>query len=92
MYTPTERAELIKHRLEEAFQPEVLIVTDESHLHVGHVGAKGGASHFAVVIKSQHFAHHSLIAQHRLIYQVLHDLIPHEIHALKIKSSGNSGY
>lgn len=83
-FTPEERANIIRTRLEAAFSPSELIVTDDSHLHVGHAGAKGGGSHFSVKIKSTKFENLSLIEKHRLIYQTLNDLIPEEIHALKI--------
>lgn len=83
-FTPEERADIIRSRLKAAFLPSELVVTDDSHLHVGHAGAKNGASHFSVKIKSTQFNGLSLIAQHRLIYQTLQNLIPEEIHALKI--------
>lgn len=83
-FTPEERANIIRTRLEATFSPSELIITDDSHLHVGHAGAKGGASHFSVKIQSAQFTGLSLVAKHRLIYQALNDLIPEEIHALKI--------
>lgn len=83
-FTPEERANIIRSRLEATFSPSELIITDDSHLHVGHAGAKGGASHFSVKIQSVQFTGLSLVAKHRLIYQALNDLIPEEIHALKI--------
>lgn len=69
-----------------ALAPLHLEVLDESHLHIGHEGAKTGASHFSVVIVSAKFATLPLIKRHQLIYQQLGDLIPKEIHALKIKA------
>jgi BolA protein len=83
--TALERAELIRSRLTATFHPETLHIIDDSHLHAGHEGAKGGASHFTVQIKSRQFENQSRIAQHRLIYQELNELIPNEIHALKIQ-------
>lgn len=79
-----ERLTLIETRLTQAFSPLHLDVIDESHQHVGHSG-HGGAGHFAVVIKAACFDGLSKIAIHRQIYGVLDDVIPGEIHALKIK-------
>ncbi len=83
-YTPQQRKELIESRLEKALEPTQLVVIDESHQHIGHEGAKGGASHFALTIVSPAFADLSSVKRHQLIYSYLTDLIPQEIHALKI--------
>lgn len=83
--SPLERKQLIETRLQKAFSPLLLEVIDESHLHVGHEGAKGGASHFALTIRATQFNGLSPVKAHQLIYGELKDLIPHEIHALKIK-------
>lgn len=85
--TPEARKKTIIDRLEKALSPTSLIVTDDSHLHKGHPGAQSGASHFSLDITSTAFEGHSLIERHRKIYDLLGDLIPHEIHALKIKAS-----
>lgn len=82
----SERQKIIAERLTQALSPMTLEIIDESHRHVGHEGAKGGASHFALLIVSSQFEGLSAIKRHQLIYQALQDLIPHEIHALKIKS------
>jgi BolA family transcriptional regulator, general stress-responsive regulator len=84
--TPNQRKALITERLQKAFSPSQLIVTDESAFHIGHQGALSGASHFALIIATSQFANLSLIQRHRLIYEQLKDLIPNEIHALKIKA------
>ncbi len=84
--TPNERLVLIEKRLREALSPTLIEVIDESHFHVGHEGAKTGASHFAVTIVAQAFTGLSLIKRHQLVYAQLNDLIPKEVHALKIKA------
>ncbi len=84
--TPLERKNIIEKRLNEALTPTYLALTDESHQHVGHEGAKSGASHFALVIVSEHFLDLSAIKRHQLVYAQLQDLIPKEVHALKIKA------
>ncbi len=85
-YTPEQRIELIESRLKEALAPTKLAVIDESHQHIGHEGAKGGASHFALTIVSSAFAGLSSVKRHQLIYSHLTDLIPQEVHALKINA------
>ena len=84
MLTPEERIQLIEARLTRAFSPCTINVIDDSHLHKGHEGAKSGASHFTLEICSETLSHLNRVAQHRAIYQQLSDLIPVEIHALKI--------
>ena len=58
---------------------------DDSHLHVGHAGAKNGAGHFTVTVISNEFADMSYLARHRKIYQAVGEMIPDEIHALVIR-------
>jgi len=72
--------------LQQAFKPQALTIIDESHKHIGHVGAQNGAGHFAVIIVAEPFKDLSLIKRHQLIYEALKDLIPHKIHALKINA------
>lgn len=79
------RKQTLQNRLQ-ALNPTALAIIDESHLHAGHEGAKGGASHFSVQIVSAEFSGLSPIKRHQLVYAQLSDLIPQEIHALKIKA------
>lgn len=78
-----ERMALIRTRLA-ALEPDLLDIDDESHLHAGHAGAEGGASHFRVRIVSPRFAGLTPVARHRLVYHQLADLIPFPIHALAL--------
>ena len=80
----TDRIALIESKLNAAFSPEELLVKDQSHLHAGHEGAKDGRGHFEVTIRSAELADKSRIESHRLIYEVLGDLMQTDIHALKI--------
>lgn len=79
------RVTLLQTRLEQALSPDRLEVIDESHLHQGHAGAQSGAGHFTVIIQSKHLNGLSRIAAHRLVYQAVDDLIPSEVHALRIQ-------
>lgn len=74
----------VQKRLNEVFKPSLLEVIDESDQHKGHAGSKNGAKHFKVVINAEIFTGLSKIEIHRNIYQVLIDLIPFPLHALRI--------
>ncbi len=79
------KLELIISRLQQAFSPESLEVIDESDQHIGHAGHQGGGRHFAIVISAVSLKSLSRVAAHRKIYALFEDLIPKEIHALRIK-------
>ncbi|MBX3624449.1 MAG: BolA family transcriptional regulator [Rhizobacter sp.] len=73
----------IEAALREQLQPEALSITDDSHLHAGHAGAREGR-HFSVHIVSSRFAGTPRLKRHRLVYDALRLLIPRGIHALAI--------
>ncbi len=81
-----ERVMMIRERLEEALAPEKLEVIDESHLHVGHPGARDGRGHFRVEIASPLFHGLPRLARHRRVYAALGDLMQTDIHALTIEA------
>jgi BolA protein len=81
---PIQRKAEITRRLKEAFEPETLGVEDESYMHEGHEGAKGGLSHYRVLIISSKFEAKSLIERHRMIYRELDEMMRLDIHALAI--------
>jgi BolA family transcriptional regulator, general stress-responsive regulator len=76
----------IRKRLVEGLRPELLEVEDESHLHAGHAGARDGRGHFRVTVVSSAFAGKSRIARHRLVYEVMGDLMSTDIHALALQT------
>ena len=79
-----ERVEQIRERLEQAFAPESLQIDDDSHMHVGHPGAKDGRGHFSVRIVATRFSGHSPIERHRMVYEALGNMMLTDIHALRI--------
>lgn len=83
-----ERVEEIRRRLHVALEPEVCEIVDESHLHVGHAGARDGRGHFFLKIQSKKLRDLARLSQHRLIYEALGDLLETEIHALRIEVLG----
>jgi BolA family transcriptional regulator, general stress-responsive regulator len=82
----SERMQQMSERLTARLEPLQLEITDDSHLHVGHAGARGGAGHFTVHIVSEAFADKTLIERHRMIYDLLQDMMHTEIHALSIQA------
>jgi BolA protein len=82
--TAADRATLIQQRLTEALHPLAIEVTDESHLHKGHAGARDGKGHFRVRIVAEQFANLRPLQRHRLVYDALSDLMQTDIHALGI--------
>jgi len=79
-------ADQIEAALRAALGPEARIeVLNESHLHAGHAGA-GEGSHWRVKLAAAAFAGRPRVAQHRLVYDALAQLIPQGIHALAIEA------
>ena len=83
--TAQDRVSIIERRIRDAFSPLHLQVIDESDQHIGHAGHQGGGRHFAVVISGECFPGLSRVDAHRKIYGLFTDLMPEQIHALKIK-------
>ena len=75
----------IERQLRATLEPTALSISDDSHLHAGHAGAREGR-HFSVRIASPRFVGLSRLARHRLVYDALHPLIPQGIHALAIQA------
>jgi BolA protein len=77
--------DIIINKLREAFLPESLDVTDESHLHEGHAGHRpGGETHFRVYIVSPAFEGKSRVERHRMINAALAAELAGSVHALAI--------
>lgn len=77
--------ELIEQKLA-VLQPIRLEIRDDSALHAGHEGAKGGGGHYTLSIVSQQFSGKNTLARHRLIYAALGSLMQQQIHALAIRA------
>ena len=81
-----EVADRIRRKLTEALTPSRLDVYDDSHRHVGHVGARPeGETHFTVEIVSDAFAGLTRLERHRLVHEVLADELAGPVHALSLK-------
>ena len=70
----------------QALEPEHLDVVDDSHRHAGHAGAADGRGHFTVLLVSNRFTGLNTLHRHRLVYEVVGDLMTTDIHALSIQA------
>jgi BolA protein len=77
---------LLRERLMQ-LEPTLLEIDNESHLHAGHAGNQAGASHFRVWVEADCFEGKTKVAQHRLVYDLVNDLMPFPIHALALQTS-----
>lgn len=84
IYSSADRIAAIRNRLTADLEPHLLEIADESHLHAGHAGARDGRGHFHVRIACARFRDLSRLAQHRLVYDALGDLLTTDIHAVRI--------
>ena len=80
------RVATIECMLTDALSPDEIQVRDQSHLHIGHEGAKAGKGHFVVTIVSDKFSALNRIARHRLVYDALGEFMDSDIHALRINA------
>jgi BolA family transcriptional regulator, general stress-responsive regulator len=86
MNSETYRAR-IERKLMQAFSPDILEITDDSHLHAGHAGHSPlGETHFSIYIVSPAFAGMSSVARHREIYRILSDEMRERVHALSLQA------
>ena len=85
MNTARPVAAALERKLRAAFQPESLVIEDESARHAGHSGAReGGESHFRVRIVSAAFHGQSRIERQRRVYAAVADEIDAGLHALAL--------
>lgn len=80
-----QRVGMIRERLQQ-LAPLELEVIDESHLHVGHPGARDGRGHFRVRIVSGAFDGLPRLARHRAVYDAVGEMMQTDIHALNIEA------
>jgi len=78
--------DLIRQKLTETIQPELIELIDNSADHAGHAGTQQGGGHYNVTIVAEAFNGKTLVQRHQLIYQALGDLMKKEIHALGINA------
>ena len=80
-------ANTMRRKLIETFQPTVLEITDDSHKHAGHAGARpGGETHFSVEIVAAAFTGKSRVERQRLVYAALAEELNDQVHALALRT------
>ena len=78
----------IKILLINAFNPSVLSIDNESHMHNA---PKGSESHFKIVLVSRNFTGISEVNRHKSVYKSLGDIM-NSIHAISIHSFDENEY
>ena len=82
-----ETTEKLRMKLEQAFGPDRLEITDDSARHAGHLHDQpGGESHFNVTIVSPVFVGLSRVERQRRIYAALAEELAGPVHALSLKA------
>src|SRR6188768_2685447 len=80
----TPRVARIRSLLSSELGPTALEISDDSHLHVGHAGARDGKGHYSVRIVAECFKGLRPMARHQLVYRAVADMMHTDIHALSI--------
>jgi BolA protein len=86
--------ETMRRKLVDALAPVALEIVDDSHLHAGHAGHRGGGeSHFSVRIVAARFAGLSRVERQRLVYGILAEELAGPVHALalSVAAPGEAG-
>jgi BolA protein len=80
-------ADRIREKLTSGLKPLSLEITDDSHRHAGHAGARpGGESHFTVAVVSDAFEGMSRVERQRLVYRLLEEELAGPVHALALRT------
>ncbi len=83
--------EIIESKVNEALNPELLEVIDESHKHAGHVGARPeGETHFHINMTASMLNGKNRVERQRMIYKILSDELAGPIHALSLSLKGTN--
>lgn len=81
-----DTAAWLAEALRDGLAPTHLEIVDESHLHAGHAGARGGGGHFRALIVSAAFHGQNPVARQRSVYALLGDAMRGAIHALALRT------
>lgn len=77
--------EIIKKKIKNEFNPEQLILIDNSHLHKKHKSFDPNKFHLKIKIKSKQLQNMSKIEGHKAIFTLLKNEMQTKIHALEIE-------
>lgn len=84
------RLNQINKKLSQSFPDAQISLEDESHLHIGHAGAKDGRGHFKLHIISDQFQGLTRVQRHQLVYKTLGEMMESDIHALSVTAVTSS--
>lgn len=84
MSAAPSRINRIVGELRRGLHTDQVELIDDSHLHVGHAGARDGRGHFRVRVVSADFGGLRPLQRHQLVYRCLGELMQTDIHALNI--------
>lgn len=76
----------LEARIRAQLETTHLEVIDESHLHVGHAGARDGGGHFRAVIVSPRFEGLNRVRAQQLVFGAVEEWMGKEIHALSMQT------
>jgi BolA protein len=80
-------ADRIRTKLTAGLKPLRMEITDDSHKHAGHAGAREeGESHFTVEVVSAAFEGVGRVQRQRLIYGLLQEELAGPVHALALRT------
>lgn len=87
--TPTGREQRLRAAIEQHFQPQSLVIEDESARHAGHAGVResgavGGETHYAMLVVSEAFAGLGRVQRSRLVHEALDSEFRSGLHALSL--------
>ena len=77
--------EKVKEKINNKFNPEQILLIDNSYLHTKHKSFDSNKLHIKLIIKSKKLKNMSKIDAHKKIFSVLSDEMKSSIHALEIK-------
>lgn len=83
---------VIKKRINDSFKPYLLEIVDESKYHKNHLKSRSMETHFSVTIVSDIFCGRSKLSRHRMVYNLMLDLISKKLHALQINTYTRDEY
>ena len=75
----------VKAKISKEFDPEKILLIDNSNLHTKHKSFNFTKFHLKLIIKSEKFKNMSKVESHRAIFSILDDEMKSKIHALEIK-------
>ncbi|MBY0462504.1 MAG: BolA family transcriptional regulator [Alphaproteobacteria bacterium] len=77
----------LEDRIQKHLSPSLLEIKNESEMHRGHKDGpkeENAESHFRIKIVSNKFTGLSRLERHRLVHDILNDLLKNHIHALAL--------